>query len=90
MVKRYILRVWGAGVLQMGALGRTWEALGVQSGALGALLDIKVSSWISECLFERLGAAQVGRGIRSAGRAVPAEGGEALPPSFAEVLYTIV
>ena len=38
----------------MGALGRTWEALGVQSGALGALLDIKVSSWISECLFERL------------------------------------
>ena len=36
MVKRYILRVWGAGVLQMGTFGRTWEAPGAQSGAPGA------------------------------------------------------
>ena len=30
MVKRYILRVWGAGVLQMGTFGRTWEAPGLK------------------------------------------------------------
>ena len=36
----------------MGTFGRTWEALGVQSGALGAFVGIQVSSGILDRLFE--------------------------------------
>ena len=51
MVKRYIFRVWGAGVLQMSTFRRTWEAPGAQSGAPGPLLGMQISSWSFECLF---------------------------------------
>jgi len=37
MVKRHILKVGGAGVLQMGTFGRTWEAPGARSGVPGHL-----------------------------------------------------
>ena len=42
------------GVLQMGTFGRTWEALGVQSGALGAFFGIQVSSWIFDRLLSQI------------------------------------
>ena len=45
--------------------GRTWEPLGAQSGALGALSGSMVSSWISDrkkTLEKRWGAVQGGTG----------------------------
>ena len=66
----------------MGTFGRTWEALGVQSGALGAFFGIQVSSGIFDRLLSQI-YQKLGRVRPSpAGCAVPAEGGEASPPSL--------